>query len=105
MGPVVVLLAPAAGASAWAQETAEPPSAPPVLPPVVVTAPPPESSSSELLIPGQSFELLPQGRPADVLRLVPGFVLSQHQGGGKAEQRSEERRVGKECRSRWSPYH
>ena len=21
------------------------------------------------------------------------------------EQRSEERRVGKECRSRWSPYH
>ena len=24
---------------------------------------------------------------------------------GGAEQRSEERRVGKECRSRWSPYH
>ena len=23
----------------------------------------------------------------------------------KAKQRSEERRVGKECRSRWSPYH
>src|SRR5438128_10476990 len=23
----------------------------------------------------------------------------------KAEHRSEERRVGKECRSRWSPYH
>ena len=23
----------------------------------------------------------------------------------KAEERSEERRVGKECRSRWSPYH
>ena len=22
-----------------------------------------------------------------------------------SEQRSEERRVGKECRSRWSPYH
>ena len=22
-----------------------------------------------------------------------------------AEERSEERRVGKECRSRWSPYH
>ena len=22
-----------------------------------------------------------------------------------AEDRSEERRVGKECRSRWSPYH
>src|SRR2546430_11323569 len=24
---------------------------------------------------------------------------------GIGEQRSEERRVGKECRSRWSPYH
>ena len=23
----------------------------------------------------------------------------------KTEQRVEERRVGKECRSRWSPYH
>ena len=23
----------------------------------------------------------------------------------KLEKRSEERRVGKECRSRWSPYH
>ena len=23
----------------------------------------------------------------------------------KGEERSEERRVGKECRSRWSPYH
>ena len=23
----------------------------------------------------------------------------------KSEVRSEERRVGKECRSRWSPYH
>jgi len=25
--------------------------------------------------------------------------------GGKLRSRSEERRVGKECRSRWSPYH
>src|SRR2546421_11792721 len=25
--------------------------------------------------------------------------------GGSAKKRSEERRVGKECRSRWSPYH
>ena len=24
---------------------------------------------------------------------------------GKTQLRSEERRVGKECRSRWSPYH
>src|SRR5260370_11195246 len=26
-------------------------------------------------------------------------------GSGEPEDRSEERRVGKECRSRWSPYH
>ena len=25
--------------------------------------------------------------------------------GGSVKKRSEERRVGKECRSRWSPYH
>ena len=30
-------------------------------------------------------------------RLVPGASIGMH--------RSEERRVGKECRSRWSPYH
>jgi len=57
-----------------------------VLPPVVVTAPSGVSSSSEQLIPGKDFEVRPEGRPADVLRLVPGLVISQHQGGGKAEQ-------------------
>src|SRR5215470_4889757 len=54
----------------------------PTLAPVVVTAPPPVSASSEVFIPGRDFELRPQGRPADVLRLVPGLVISQHQGGG-----------------------
>src|SRR5437867_12731755 len=56
------------------------------LPPVTVTAPAPVSASSETLVPGRDFELRPQGRPADVVRLIPGFVISQHQGGGKAEQ-------------------
>src|SRR2546430_12711201 len=35
-------------------------------------------------------------------------ALQQGQGGpvtGEQTRRSEERRVGKECRSRWSPYH
>src|SRR3712207_9178591 len=36
-------------------------------------------------------------RPARVLFSVPAAVYLQ--------VRSEERRVGKECRSRWSPYH
>jgi len=63
-----------------------PPPREEILAPVVVTAPPPVSASSEVFIPGKDFELRPQGRPADVLRLVPGLVISQHQGGGKAEQ-------------------
>jgi len=77
--PIAALVVLAAQTS-QAQETAEPPSAPPVLPPVVVTAPPPVAASSEVLIPGRDFELRPQGRPADVVRLIPGFVISQHQG-------------------------
>jgi hypothetical protein len=58
----------------------------PVLPPVTVTAPPPVASSSEQMIPGRDFEVRPHGRPADVLRLIPGLIINQHQGGGKAEQ-------------------
>ena len=37
------------------------------------------------------------------LAWYPG--LGAYQGVGEWSQRSEERRVGKECRSRWSPYH
>jgi len=33
-----------------------------------------------------------------------GFVVLAHCN-AKGHKRSEERRVGKECRSRWSPYH
>jgi outer membrane cobalamin receptor len=61
----------------------EPPT---VLPPVVVEAPPPVAASSQVLIPAEDFELRPHGRPADVIRLVPGLVIGQHAGGGKAEQ-------------------
>ena len=44
------------------------------------------------LVHGESLVLeLPSGNPTD-------YTCCQH-------QRSEERRVGKECRSRWSPYH
>ena len=42
---------------------------------------------------------------------TPSFYVSPSKGlckcfsCGKGGNRSEERRVGKECRSRWSPYH
>src|SRR3989449_10254245 len=45
------------------------------------------------------------------LRALPANVLAVeyrgygHSEGSPSEKRSEERRVGKECRSRWSPYH
>ena len=85
-GAAAVALALLSAAAAAAQSEPPPPSPETTLAPVLVTAPPPLSSSSEQLIPGKDFELRPQGRPADVLRLIPGLIINQHQGGGKAEQ-------------------
>ena len=53
------------------------------------------------------------GKRIAALRKEKGLTqeeLAQHMGispqaVSKWEKRSEERRVGKECRSRWSPYH
>ena len=46
---------------------------------------------------------------ADKVAVIPtgraGPTLSAQDDGALAWNRSEERRVGKECRSRWSPYH
>ena len=44
-------------------------------------------------------------------KLIKEITVAAREGGGDADSnprlrlRSEERRVGKECRSRWSPYH
>jgi outer membrane receptor protein involved in Fe transport len=81
-----LLCSTAAGAEEQPASPPAPPTPEATLAPVLVTAPPPISSSSEQLIPGKDFELRPQGRPADVLRLIPGLIINQHQGGGKAEQ-------------------
>ena len=37
--------------------------------------------------------------------LTIGSLAGAGEAQAKAKARSEERRVGKECRSRWSPYH
>mgnify|MGYP006868268988 CR=1 FL=1 len=43
---------------------------------------------------------------ADISYSVEDIILEQKRLGSSAGiNRSEERRVGKECRSRWSPYH
>ena len=49
-------------------------------------------------------ELFLRGLPVDTT-VVSDFVLRSWQRSRLAGVRSEERRVGKECRSRWSPYH
>src|SRR2546426_10052964 len=57
---------------------------------------PASAASNELQI-AVTYELwIPDG-----VRTLRGIIVHQHGAG----TRSEERRVGKECRSRWSPYH
>ncbi len=47
----------------------------------------PVSASSQQFIPDKEILLQPQGRPAQVLRLIPGFLAVEHSGGaGKADQ-------------------
>ena len=40
-----------------------------------------------------------------LLSSFPQIGRARHEDFGLGSRRSEERRVGKECRSRWSPYH
>jgi outer membrane receptor protein involved in Fe transport len=57
------------------------------LPEVPVTADRPVAASSQQFIPDKEILLQPQGRPAQVLRLIPGFITVEHSGGaGKADQ-------------------
>ena len=44
------------------------------------------------------FNFLPQIQPVTAIVIIMGVYCGK-------QTRSEERRVGKECRSRWSPYH
>ena len=48
---------------------------------------------------------LPEGRVQSVYAGHYNLCLTHFKGRFTAFDRSEERRVGKECRSRWSPYH
>ena len=50
------------------------------------------------------FENMKHGTYIDIPANDPNSI-PRRSGGCAAGSRSEERRVGKECRSRWSPYH
>jgi len=72
-------------------------SSPPPLPPAT-DAPPvpayesvvqsrgPLTAASSSTIRNRDFELRPRSTPNDLLRVVPGLLAVQHQGGGKADQ-------------------
>src|SRR3712207_8689308 len=51
-----------------------------------------------LAVSGQLEDAAPRREHAPV-------AVADHEGRRRTRVRSEERRVGKECRSRWSPYH
>ena len=70
--------------SVWAhdpdQDTVE-------VPEVTVIGEKPVAASSQQFIPDKEILLQPQGRPAQVLRLIPGMLAVEHSGGaGKADQ-------------------
>jgi outer membrane cobalamin receptor len=46
----------------------------------------PTSAATEQTIRAKDLELRPSSTPSDILRLVPGLVIAQHAGGGKADQ-------------------
>ena len=49
--------------------------------------------------------IVPIGRQFDFIGDVETEQMILNDGDKSLDDRSEERRVGKECRSRWSPYH
>ena len=54
---------------------------------------------------GEMIKRLESGEADGILAWHPDRLARNSVDGGKIIYRSEERRVGKECRSRWSPYH
>ena len=56
--------------------------------------------SSDLVNLSVCRDAAPTNRPTVIVSVKPAPVVDQTN-----PVRSEERRVGKECRSRWSPYH
>ena len=69
------------------QGEAHPPENVQTLPAIVVKGERSMAASSDRIIPGRDIVLQPQGRPAELLRLVPGLITLEHSGGaGKADQ-------------------
>src|SRR2546422_2332947 len=79
--------------------------------PLVLTDPPPDPVSRVVVSPKvytlrqyevADFVAVGLTSRGDTASLAVSWSVTS---GGLTDTRSEERRVGKECRSRWSPYH
>jgi outer membrane receptor protein involved in Fe transport len=82
-------LVPSGDENAQSSPTIVPPEPTPVEKSVfetTVEAAPPPSAASTASVADRDLKLRPVGMPEDILRVVPGLVLAQHQGGGKADQ-------------------
>lgn len=79
--------APARG-PARAHASPQPPRASPVVAAVGEPGPkpPPITAASEQFFTGKEVNALPFARPGDALEIVPGLVVTQHSGEGKANQ-------------------
>src|SRR5574337_708661 len=87
-GAMTFVLALAVVLSVWETAQAHDPEEPELeVPEVAVIGEKPVAASSQQFIPDKEIVLQPQGRPAQVLRLIPGMVAVEHSGGaGKADQ-------------------
>src|SRR5205085_9515973 len=61
--------------------------------------------SSDVALPISLARRLPENAAEPIGRAKAGRGKADDGGAATTPARSEERRVGKECRSRWSPYH
>ncbi|NDH60175.1 MAG: hypothetical protein EBY18_00680 [Alphaproteobacteria bacterium] len=98
IAPIVVAAFLAVVPQALAQTTPQPAAPPPdqtgastVLPMITVVAPQqleamPTDAASEQRISGETLNARPIARPSDLLEAVPGLIVSQHSGEGKANQ-------------------
>jgi len=59
-------------------------------------------TTGRIVIDGEDMTAATDAKRTDIRRRKIGFVFQRF---NLFPTRSEERRVGKECRSRWSPYH
>ena len=85
---MTLMLALSVALGGWGKAQAHDPDEPELeIPEIAVVGEKPVAASSQQFIPDKEIVLQPQGRPAQMLRLIPGMLAVEHSGGaGKADQ-------------------